>query len=1147
MTTSLGFTTTNFRLQSVAQVGPAVVRLRFQTDPKAISPTNTNDALNPANYTLSGPQPVLVSSVASVVGDPQSVDIYTNTPLATGLWSITVSTTIVSEDSGTTLLGANVLAFGVTAISQLASDVNGGAINDAAESVLRKHLPRSFIGNAWDAIVAALAVGDAYNWENTVAAFDQMFTSSASGKYLARRAADQGVIIPTDLNLPEEQYRQLAIRVSTSKLTAKAFWEVLEVFYGTDAVRAHLDSTNAEPFALAGGQTLKLSDNNQEIEISFDIADFAQINKATANEVVASINRQCRAIGFPVFAATVKSPTDLKSYVRIYSGSIGLASELKVIGGIAQSKMLFPSQVSVNFTTLQQFSITIPSPGTARYEISGFATATLLSVQEGDYVVVTAPAFSAANRGTFTVTNVSVVWNGSSYTQYFEVKNENVVAQAGPLLLTDPLEILVFRASKAQLQQIQGRSVIVAQSGANVTVKLPATTQAVGREDLNAAYVATNDSFSLSEAYFTAAGTGRAVTVELHSFVVGQQILLDSLEQETTFANSLLDIGKTAASAKTVLSLLDDSALVSRNRASVCALSDGSFLVFGGLRTSDNTLAIDGKRLTFSGSTVPGTGLYYNRPQYDYAWSSISTMVNGGYLSSFDGLDGINAGKALLIGGSDPSGVALTTARMYDSATNLWRALGGSLVARYNHVTVKTKTATDDIVVIIGGQTSTTTLTSTNRQFTNLDDVIATHTDDGVARVQHAASTCKASGVAGSSWMVTGGTSSIVSPLAVNSVWGFDEILGAAFQTSPMNFCRRQHAQVMLPDGRVMVIGGLGRNPSQSSVDAALTSCEFFDRSTGRWTPAPSLPLSRAGAGMKAFVRDQKVYLFGGGLGFLCFDIKKGQWEVLSTGGFADDLAASASFVFGYNGTSPTSSFLMVEGVNGLGHTPVNNQVVKITNIIDAYTVEFETKNTKQFVSTTGGTATLVAAGDSAQTGPYIWSPQAGPAITGTETTLSSALSKGQKYRSINVVDASDFPDEPGWLIFAFGQDNATFPVRYLGRLSGTELSIDYSFSFPFDLPTGSNVTLLSQKAPYFADGADLGSFYLTGVAAGRIAAQQTIQDIAAAGINLVIEVSYPDDKGLGNRGGTGVKVSDSAVVWGGDDLDVELATIRGD
>ncbi len=134
------------------------------------------------------------------------------------------------------------------------------------------------------------------------------------------------------------------------------------------------------------------------------------------------------------------------------------------------------------------------------------------------------------------------------------------------------------------------------------------------------------------------------------------------------------------------------------------------------------------------------------------------------------------------------------------------------------------------------------------------------------------------------------------------------------------------------------------------------------------------------------------------------------------------------------------------------------------------------------------------------------------------------------------MVDASEFPDSEGYLIFGFGTALQTFPVRYLGRINSTTLLLDSSYVFGMDLAIGTNLTLLRNRGPLELESPETtGLFYLTDSVSGRIAASKTIDSIAAEGAHINKTVVYPGDQGLGNEymPVTGVKISDKVYIWG--------------
>ncbi|MGH7702509.1 MAG: hypothetical protein ACREMO_05415, partial [Gemmatimonadales bacterium] len=174
-------------------------------------------------------------------------------------------------------------------------------------------------------------------------------------------------------------------------------------------------------------------------------------------------------------------------------------------------------------------------------------------------------------------------------------------------------------------------------------------------------------------------------------------------------------------------------------------------------------------------------------------------------------------------------------------------------------------------------------------------------------------------------------------------------------------------------------------------------------------------------------------------------------------------------------------------------------------------------------------------------TGPYIYDPASGLAVTGTVTTLSTGVLQSQHYDRLTVGATTGFPDGEGFLVLAFGTAQQSKPIRYLEVVGTTLLLLDFGYAMEQDYPVGTTVTLLKDRSPFAPDADEANNFWVTGSSAGRIAAQASATAAAAAGIALNFNVIYPGDRGLGGEGypveGDG-KLSDVTEVWGGDNLD---------
>jgi hypothetical protein len=254
-------------------------------------------------------------------------------------------------------------------------------------------------------------------------------------------------------------------------------------------------------------------------------------------------------------------------------------------------------------------------------------------------------------------------------------------------------------------------------------------------------------------------------------------------------------------------------------------------------------------------------------------------------------------------------------------------------------------------------------------------------------------------------------------------------------------------------------------------------------------------------------------------------------------------------------------NYLMIPASDAVRAGGLNRQT-RVTSIVDGFNFTYSTADQdyrqSYIESAAGATVTPVAAQASPTGvgGPFTYNTKDGIAITDTEKAITTQLDKGRSYQSfamaVSVGDptpAMDFPDTIGYLVFDFGFQDQVGPVKYLGRLSGSELLLDASFKFPNTILPGSMVTLLSQRSPWTpAANVHPGNFYATGSAAGRIAAQQTIDQITGAGLQVDVDVIYPGDRGLGGEGlpdRNAEKITDAVSVWGGDNLDEEIPKAR--
>lgn len=1052
------FVGADFRVQSAAQLGLSGIRVRFTHDPLTSDSSSDTDALHVANYTVTGPILNNVVSVAVVPDDPQAVDLGLEAPLVIGAWQVDVSPTIMTATSRV-LQTPYTAAFNVSFLPS-GEAVSAGAVNDTAEGLIRKHLPSSLRGRAWDALIAALATGDRLNWENARLAFDQLFRSTASGVYLDRRASDVGFSRPANIGMSDELFRQLTIKTTSSKLTMESVLDTLEVFYGSDSVRASITTELAEPFALADGEEVTfLLDKRDTVNIVLESGGFSLISQARAEEVAVALTRGFRRVGNKAFAVAVEDPATNSVKVRVYSGSLGLGSSVAVIGGSAQLGLEFPDKLTTYSGTVEvadayNWTVTTPEPGTNRISLTATSPKIDLSVvRAGDYMIFSAENSTLA-AGIYTILDVGVYYSGADLVQYVDI---SASAEDHVFLQLGNADMVFFRPTSSTIYEGE-RPVVVAQTtDGELDVVIPTTTQAVGRTVGTGSYLSVPSSLDISSLVRKPSGEVLITTSSAHGLAINQHVTLEDLETDLTLPSISAGNGTTTTDASPVSlwSALTDWPINPVSGVKPVLLNDGSAFLVGGY---DSNVAQD-EACTFgiAGSVELADG----STRYTYAWTActpipVATAEYGISMLT----DATYNGRPLVTGGCQSHGITTSSfGYIYNPSLDSWATIA-TVEKRAGHAQV---TLDDGRALLIGGFPDTQIpwdLCEVFTPWTGLFSSNGTMTEGryGMPAVKL---------LDGRVLVIGGYTSWGANQTAHCEI--FDPDTDTWSPTGSMTWARSGHRAQLLSDGRVFVVGGYGFNPTRPVAEYALVNAEIYDPNTGCWSPAGKMQ-SRTSTEIVQLA-DGKILVVGGDTASQYYDPSTGAWSFTprSLAGFSGQslitlpsgpvLHAAGDVL----GAATQTGKLYIQESDGVGQVGLTGT----HRIVTAPWPDVFTIQTSQhlYAAGTEGTVTPVAAVARTDTlGPFVFDPDGGLAITAIETEVTQDLVAGKQYSSITVADSSEFPDEPGWLVISFGYDSAVYPVKYLGKLSDTAILIDYSLRMPTsNLASGYSISLASR------------------------------------------------------------------------------------
>src|SRR5690606_38502464 len=394
-----------------------------------------------------------------------------------------------------------------------------GAKNQSAFEVLRKHFNKALKGPGWNALLEAIATGDEYLGELARSIFDQMFLKTASGRFLRVEGKNRGIEPPEGVGIGEDAYRELVATVSNNKLTIDSVYRILEIFFGSSATRAYIESELSGPYALSDGDELIIElDGETTITVTFRESDFFAISEASAFEVASVITRALQLRGTNAFAEQYTDPATGNASVRIFSGRMGLRGSVRVLGGRAQNALQFypPLQVKV---AGGQWNVVRTSSDRTRFTWTGMGDSPSISLlRSGDYANIYGSVFHEANRGTREIVDVGLTW--------FEVAADSFAEQLGVVLGEG--DILFFRPIKRTIYA-SGSPAIASQGGDGLDVIVPATSQIVERRLGTGTYLPTPIINKILEASRDADGQMSLTLEDPHALNPGNTVFVDGL------------------------------------------------------------------------------------------------------------------------------------------------------------------------------------------------------------------------------------------------------------------------------------------------------------------------------------------------------------------------------------------------------------------------------------------------------------------------------------------------------------------------------------------------------------------------------------------------------------------------------------------
>lgn len=360
---------------------------------------------------------------------------------------------------------------------------------------LHQQMPAAFntrVNTNWKALIEAIGGADQDTMDLIESVRQQFFVKTASRPYIDRLGTANSVQRPKFVGMDDTNFRRfIPIMSYQPKQVKLVLDDLLDLFFSKESTTSFISSGQVEPFNLQDGWELELSiDSTYDERVYFKASEFTNISAATANEIVASINRQT----VNSYAIAFQNSLTKQTNIKIFSKTIGSKGSVEIIGGRANIGLQFEGynalagqgvatewQVSkIGDTVSLTFTGNGGSPG-------------IDQLQVGDVVMLNKPT----NIGSFTITSVDPVTNTIQYTNLFATPEIFVSSSANDVKFFTPFKANIYlKDKKAAVWEVRPGEIVVEMPPSPPVVRRKRS-GAAHINGIDAAVISTTDNTSL--------------------------------------------------------------------------------------------------------------------------------------------------------------------------------------------------------------------------------------------------------------------------------------------------------------------------------------------------------------------------------------------------------------------------------------------------------------------------------------------------------------------------------------------------------------------------------------------------------------------------------------------------------------------------
>jgi hypothetical protein len=354
---------------------------------------------------------------------------------------------------------------------------------DKIHNNLPRHLHTKYNTN-WKALVETIGQADEETVQLMIDVIKQMFIKTASRPHIDNLGANVGVERPKLIGMEDDDFKKYIPLLSFHPKQIKLIFDkLLDIFFFKELTTSNIMTSRYEPFSLKNEWDLSYKiDGINEEKIIFYYSDFSDITNISANEIVSAINRKSQFC----FAIPVYDSISKRTFIRIFSKTVGSKGSVEITGGLANIDLQFEGYNHSSGLGNDTEWLVTKNGDEMFFKYVGGTSPDIENIEKGDMVLIDVDG----NKGSFVIENVN------TSEQLFSFRN--LFGTATVLTQTDynQIQFLKKYTSKIFLQDRKAVTWVVDPS--SIVVETPSSPAVVRRKLIGSAHLNGLSSLTIS-------------------------------------------------------------------------------------------------------------------------------------------------------------------------------------------------------------------------------------------------------------------------------------------------------------------------------------------------------------------------------------------------------------------------------------------------------------------------------------------------------------------------------------------------------------------------------------------------------------------------------------------------------------------------